>query len=178
MRTSVIAPVLAALAALLLVPPLIGAATGGGDGTQMRGLRFMVPNTPGGGYDITARTAAKSARGRRTQPQRRGVQPARRRRHRRPGPHWSTSSGNGKLAMSMGLGVVGAVHTNDSPATLADTTPIARLTEEPDDRRGRQGLARTGPSTTLLADWKENPGARPRRRRFLARRARTTSRRC
>src|SRR5690606_40180037 len=40
--------------------------------------------------------------------------------------------GNGKLAMSMGLGVVGAVRSNDAPRTLADTTPIARLTEEQD----------------------------------------------
>ena len=29
-------------------------------GTQLRGLRFLVPNAPGGGYDITARTAGNS----------------------------------------------------------------------------------------------------------------------
>lgn len=33
--------------------------------------------------------------------------------------------------MVMGLVMVGAVETNDSPATLADVTPIAELTEEP-----------------------------------------------
>lgn len=40
--------------------------------------------------------------------------------------------GNGKLAVSMGLGVVGAVRTNNSHETLADTTPIARISEETD----------------------------------------------
>lgn len=34
--------------------------------------------------------------------------------------------------MSMGLGVVGSVYTNDAPSSLQDTTPIARLTEEAD----------------------------------------------
>ena len=52
--------VLVAAAAVLLVPPAVGALTGGGDGTQLRGLRVLVPNSPGGGYDVTARTAAKA----------------------------------------------------------------------------------------------------------------------
>ena len=38
--------------------------------------------------------------------------------------------GNGALLMQMGLGVVGAVHTTRSPVDFADTTPIARLTED------------------------------------------------
>ena len=38
--------------------------------------------------------------------------------------------GNGKLAMQMGLGVVGAAYTQKSNATLNDTTPIAKLIEE------------------------------------------------
>ena len=41
-------------------------------------------------------------------------------------------SGNGKLLMQMGLGVVGAAYTNNSEATLQDTTPIAKLIEEPE----------------------------------------------
>jgi putative tricarboxylic transport membrane protein len=36
------------------------------------------------------------------------------------------------MVMSMGLGVVGSVHTNNSPSSLQDTTPIARLIQEPD----------------------------------------------
>ncbi|NUT95622.1 MAG: tripartite tricarboxylate transporter substrate binding protein, partial [Saccharothrix sp.] len=49
----------AALAAVVLVPPLL---TSGGDGggATLRGLRVLVPNSPGGGYDVTARTAAKA----------------------------------------------------------------------------------------------------------------------
>ena len=129
----------------------------------------MVPNTPGGGYDITARTAAKNAEDA-------GLN------HNvevfnLPGAGGTVGlsrlvneRGNGKLAMSMGLGVVGAVHTNHAPSTLADTTPIARLTEEPDI----VVVAKDSPYKTfgqLLADWKKNPGKIAGGRRLLARRA-------
>ena len=112
-------------------PPLLATGSGDDAGTQIPGLRFMVPNTPGGGYDITARTAAKNAEDA-------GLT------HNievfnLPGAGGTvglsrlvSEHGNGKLAMSMGLGVVGAVRSNDAPKTLADTTPIARLTEEQD----------------------------------------------
>lgn len=55
---------LALLGAALMVlvgPPLLSLGSGGDTGTQIPGLRLMVPNTPGGGYDITARTMAKNA---------------------------------------------------------------------------------------------------------------------
>jgi putative tricarboxylic transport membrane protein len=157
-----IAPVLtvaAALAALLLAPPLIGAATGGGDGEQIRGLRFLVPNSPGSGYDVTARTAATALEDS-------GIS----------GPvevfnlpgaggtvglgRTVTESGNDRLVMSMGLGVVGAVFTNGSPATLADVTPIARLTEETEV----VVVAKDSPFTSLadvIAAWKADPGGVP-----------------
>ncbi len=159
MRTSVIAPVLAALAALLLVPPLIGAATGGGDGTQLRGLRFLVPNAPGGGYDITARTAAKALEDSGAA----GAVEV----FNLPGAGGTVGlgrtvneSGNDRLVMSMGLGVVGSVYTNDSPATLADVTPIARLTQETEIVVvGKDSPYRD--LKTLLADWKAKPGAVP-----------------
>ncbi|SCF65470.1 tripartite tricarboxylate transporter substrate-binding protein [Streptomyces sp. MnatMP-M17] len=125
---------LALLGSALLVlvgPPLLSSGSGADTGTQIPGLRFMVPNTPGGGYDITARTMAKNAEdGELTHnievfnlPGAGGTVGL----TRLVGEH-----GNGKLAMSMGLGVVGAVHTNKTPKTLADTTPIARITEESD----------------------------------------------
>lgn len=60
----------------------------------------------------------------------------------------------------MGLGVVGAVHTNKSPSTLADTTPIARLTEEPDI----VVVSKNSPYRTiadLLAAWKKDPARVP-----------------
>lgn len=62
--------------------------------------------------------------------------------------------------MSMGLGVVGAVHTNHSPSTLADATPVARLVEEPDI----VVVAKNSKYKTfdqLLADWKKNPRSVP-----------------
>ena len=95
----------------------------------LSGLRFMVPNTAGSGYDTTARAAAKvmddiqvtksvevfnlaGAGG--TVGLSRTV----------------SEKGNGKLLMMMGLGVVGAQYTNKSEAKLDQTTPIAKLIEE------------------------------------------------
>lgn len=150
---------LVVLAALLLVPPAVGALTGGGDGTQLRGLRMLVPNAPGGGYDVTARSAAKAMEDA-------GIS----------GPvevfnlpgaggtvglgRTVNEAGNDRLVMSMGLGVVGSVYSNRSPATLADTTPIARLTEEteivvvPADSPFRD-------IDQLLAAWKRDPSGMP-----------------
>ncbi|MCM2390280.1 Bug family tripartite tricarboxylate transporter substrate binding protein [Streptomyces albipurpureus] len=149
---------LALLGAALLVfvgPPLLSAGDGSDTGTQIPGLRFMVPNTPGGGYDITARTAAKNAEDAGLThnievfnlPGAGGTVGL----ARLVGEH-----GNGKLAMSMGLGVVGAVHSNKSEKTLADTTPIARLTEEQDI----VVVSNDSPYKTiddLLKAWKANP---------------------
>ncbi|MFE6040369.1 Bug family tripartite tricarboxylate transporter substrate binding protein [Streptomyces sp. NPDC056452] len=148
-------------AALLVVagPPLLSTGSGSDTGTQIPGLRFMVPNTPGGGYDITARTAAKNAEDAGLThsievfnlPGAGGTVGV----TRLVGEH-----GNGKLAMSMGLGVVGAVHTNKSPKTLADTTPIARLTEEQDI----VVVAKDSPYRTidqLITAWKKDPGKIP-----------------
>jgi putative tricarboxylic transport membrane protein len=153
---------LALLGAAVLVlvgPPLLTTGSGSETGTQIPGLRFMVPNTPGGGYDITARTAAKNAEDA-------GLT------HNievfnLPGAGGTvglsrlvSEHGNGKLAMSMGLGVVGAVRSNDAPKTLGDTTPIARLTEEQDV----VVVAKDSPYKTiddLIGAWKENPGKLP-----------------
>jgi putative tricarboxylic transport membrane protein len=150
---------LALLGAAVLVlvgPPLVTTGSGGETGTQIPGLRFMVPNTPGGGYDITALKAAKNA-------QEAGLT------HdvevfNLPGADGTVGlarlvgeRGNGKLVMAMGLGVVGAVRSKDAPRTLADITPIARLTEE----QGVVVVAKDSPYRTVddLTDaWRENPG--------------------
>ncbi|GAA3142384.1 Bug family tripartite tricarboxylate transporter substrate binding protein [Streptomyces rectiviolaceus] len=153
---------LALLGAALLVlagPPLLSTGSGSETGTQIPGLRLMVPNTPGGGYDITARTAAKNAEDAGLThnievfnlPGAGGTVGL----SRLVGEH-----GNGKLAMSMGLGVVGAARSNDSAKTLADTTPIARLTEEPDV----VVVAKDSPYKNikqLVTAWKKNPGKLP-----------------
>ncbi|MFG2891746.1 Bug family tripartite tricarboxylate transporter substrate binding protein [Streptomyces sp. NPDC048248] len=153
---------LALLAAALLVllgPPLLTSGSGAETGTQIPGLKIMVPNTPGGGYDITARTAAKSIEDAELN---HNVEV-----YNLPGAGGTVGlsrlvneHGNGKLVMSMGLGVVGAVHTNHAPSTLGDTTPIARLTEEPDI----VVVAKDSKYKTfgqLLADWKKRPGKMP-----------------
>ncbi|GAB1512257.1 Bug family tripartite tricarboxylate transporter substrate binding protein [Actinophytocola sp. KF-1] len=150
---------LAALAAVLLIPPLISSGADDDAGGQVRGLRILVPNTPGGGYDITARTAAKS------------VEDAGLTRNvevfNLPGAGGTVGlgrlvneAGNDKLVMSMGLGVVGSVHTNHSPSSLQDTTPIAKLIEEPDI----VVVAKDSPYQDvqqLIDAWQADPGAVP-----------------
>jgi len=116
------------LFALLLSGVLLLAGCAAGD--QPTRLRIMVPNVAGGGYDVTARTAAAIA-------QRAGVvdQPiavfnvdgdggavALRR--------LLAERGNGELAMMMGLGVVGATVTSPGADQVTAATPIARLVEE------------------------------------------------
>ncbi|MFI8366677.1 Bug family tripartite tricarboxylate transporter substrate binding protein [Streptomyces sp. NPDC085466] len=152
----------ALLGAALLVlvgPPLLTPGSGSGTGTDIPGLRFMVPNTPGGGYDITARTAAKNAE----EAGLTGDIEV----FNLPGAGGTVGltrlvgeRGDGRVAMSMGLGVVGAVHTNKTPRTLADTTPIARLTEEQDI----VVVSKDSPYRTiqeLLAAWRKEPGKLP-----------------
>jgi len=158
-RWSAVLAIVAAAAAVLLVPPAVGALTGGGDGTQLRGLRMLVPNTPGGGYDVTARTAAKAMEDAKLT----GSVEV----FNLPGAGGTVGlgrtvneSGNDRLVMSMGLGVVGSVYTNSSPATLADTTPVARLTQETEIVVvGKDSPYRT--LDQLLRDWKANPGGVP-----------------
>ncbi len=114
--------------------PAGGGGSGGGSGgapEPVTGLRFMVPNTPGSGYDLTARTATKAMEDAGLA---RNVEV-----FNVPGAGGTVGlqrivneQGNGKLIMQMGLGVVGAAYTNNSDATLQDTTPIAKLIEEPE----------------------------------------------
>ncbi|GHE92072.1 C4-dicarboxylate ABC transporter substrate-binding protein [Amycolatopsis deserti] len=150
--------VLGAAVALLLVPPLVSAG-GEETGPQIRGLRMMVPNSPGGGYDITARTAVKA------------IEDAGLNGNievfNLPGAGGTVGlgrlvneRGNGKLAMSMGLGVVGSTYTNKSPSSLQDTTAIAKLTEEADI----VVVSKDSPYQTiqeLVEAWKADPGSVP-----------------
>ena len=121
----------------------------------LTGLRFMVPNTPGSGYDTTARAAAQvmdevgatenievfnlAGAG--------GTVGLSR---------TASEKGNGKLLMMMGLGVVGAQYTNESASKLDQTTPIAKLFEE----SGAIVVAKESPYKTigeLVEAWKANP---------------------
>ncbi|MEV2189469.1 tripartite tricarboxylate transporter substrate binding protein [Streptomyces phaeochromogenes] len=159
MRLRTLLALFGAAVLVLVGPPLLTAGSDSATGTQIPGLRFMVPNTPGGGYDITARTAAKNAEDAELT---HNIEV-----FNLPGAGGTvglsrlvSEHGNGKLAMSMGLGVVGAVRSNDAPKTLADTTPIARLTEEQDV----VVVGKDSPYKTIdqLVDaWKKNPGKLP-----------------
>ena len=121
--------------------------TRGEDPSGLHRLRMMVPNSPGGGYDLTARTAVKimeddditgrvevfnviGAGG--------TVAMAR----------LMNEKGNGDLMMTMGLGVVGATYTNGSKARASDATggcsarPTCRSSTRA--RAGRAGSRRSG----------------------------------
>lgn len=131
----------------------------GGGGDKLTGVRIMVPNSPGGGYDITARTSAKAMEDADIA---RSVEV-----FNLPGAGGTVGlgrlvgeNGNGKLVMQMGLGVVGSVYTNKSPSTLTDTTPIARLIEEPDIIVVSKNSKYTSIGQ-LITEWKANPGAVP-----------------
>ena len=128
-----------------------------GSAAPATGLQFMVPNSPGGGYDTTARAAAKVM-------EKEGITDTVEV-FNLPGAGGTVGlqrlvneKGNGKLAMQMGLGVVGAAYTQKSEASLADTTPIAKLIEE----AGAIVVPKDSPYqdiNELVEAWKADPKA-------------------
>jgi putative tricarboxylic transport membrane protein len=133
-----------------------GGSGGGGGGGQVTGLEILVGTAPGGGFDQTARVAAKAMEDAKLA---RNVQV-----QNLAGAGGTialqklvNSKGNGDLIQQMGLGVVGSVYTNKSEATLEQTTPLARLTEEPEI----VVVSKDSPYQSfdqLLAAWKADPG--------------------
>ncbi|OMH24670.1 C4-dicarboxylate ABC transporter substrate-binding protein [Tersicoccus phoenicis] len=131
-------------------------ATGSGNAGSATDLRIMVPNTAGGGYDTTARVAAKvmaSEKVTQKQPEVYNLAGA-------GGTvglaRLVNEKGNADLSMLMGLGVVGASYTNKSQAKLTDTTPLAKLIEEP----GAIMVPKNSPYKTiddLVKAWKADP---------------------
>ncbi|MCA4134509.1 tripartite tricarboxylate transporter substrate binding protein [Arthrobacter sp. M4] len=135
-----------------------GSASGSAAATNagpVTGLRIMVPNTPGGGYDTTARVAAKVMEETKVAT---GVEV-----FNLAGAGGTVGlartvneKGNKDLTMLMGLGVVGASYTNKSEAKLTATTPLARLIEEP----GAIMVHKDSPYKSIndLVDaWKKDP---------------------
>ncbi|WP_374195804.1 Bug family tripartite tricarboxylate transporter substrate binding protein [Streptomyces sp. ISL-24] len=162
MRTRRAALVGALAAASMLAVSACGATAdkeesgnGSGSGKPVTGLRLMVPNTPGSGYDLTARTVSQVMQDTKVAS---GVQV-----FNLPGASGTVGlqrlvneKGNGKMAMQMGLGVVGASYTSKSKATLTDTTPIAKLIEE----AGAIVVPKDSPYKTmddLVTAWKKDP---------------------
>ena len=145
------------LAALLLA--VCVALAGCAADRPVTGLRMMVPNNPGSGFDVTARSAALAMEDAGLA---RNVEV-----FNLPGAFGTVGlqrlvdeRGNGALLMQMGLGVVGAVHTTRSPVSFADTTPIARLTEDAE----AVVVAADSPHRSLgelVAAWRADPGRVP-----------------
>ena len=113
----------------LVAVALLLAGCGGGP-APVEDLRVMVPNTVGGGYDVTGRTAARVLEETGLAP---GVEV-----FQLPGAGGAVGlarlageAGNGDLLMSMGLGLLAASRASDVTTTVADVTPVARLIEEP-----------------------------------------------
>ncbi|MBJ8343310.1 tripartite tricarboxylate transporter substrate binding protein [Antrihabitans sp. YC2-6] len=145
--------VLVVLAALVVA----GCGVTRGEDNGLHRLRMMVPNSPGGGYDLTARTAVKimednditgrvqvfnvlGAGG--------TVAMAR----------LMNEEGNDDLMMMMGLGVVGAVYTNGSSARVSDATALAKVVEE------QEGILVPADSpfrtvNDFVEAWKANPAS-------------------
>ena len=109
-----------------------GSASSGGGAAEegpITGLRVMVPNSPGSGYDTTAREWAQVMEDEWLAD---GVEV-----FNLEGAGGTVGlqrlvneEGNADMLMQMGLGVVGAQYSNQSEATLDQTTPVAKLIEE------------------------------------------------
>jgi putative tricarboxylic transport membrane protein len=106
-----------------------GSASGGGGSGPIEGLRFMVPNSAGSGYDTTARAVAAVMEDEEIAT---GIEV-----FNLEGAGGTVGlqrlvneEGNADMLMQMGLGVVGAQFSNQSEATLDQTTPVAKLIEE------------------------------------------------
>ncbi|HKT56941.1 MAG TPA: tripartite tricarboxylate transporter substrate-binding protein [Microbacterium sp.] len=135
---------------------LAGCALLAGDRGQVRPMTVMIPNAQGGGYDITARTMTNVM-------ERAGITG-----HidvfNVVGDNETVAmarlmkeSGNDRLLMMMGLGMVGACYSSGSAYAPTDATPIAELTEQPEivvvpaDSPYRS-------ITQLISAWRRNPG--------------------
>jgi putative tricarboxylic transport membrane protein len=150
-----LAKALALALAAVLVLSACGVTRGDDESRGLHRLRMMVPNSPGGGYDLTARTAVKimeddditgrievfnviGAGG--------TVAMAR----------LMNERGNDDLMMTMGLGVVGATYTNGSNIKASDATALAKLIEDP----GAIFVPADSPFQTVqdfVAAWKADP---------------------
>lgn len=150
--------VVAVLAALALAVAAAGCGvTRGSDDPSNRRLRMMIPNSPGGGYDLTGRAAVQALEDNQLTGRfeitnvlgASGTVAMQR---------LANEEGADDLVMTMGLGVVGAVYTNESDAVVSDMTPIARLVEE------QEGILVPADSPfetvdDLVEAWKADPGS-------------------
>lgn len=157
--TSISAVLAVALTATACGVSADGNASGGSSDGPVKGLRILVPNSPGSGYDTTARAAAKAMQDARLTDTVEvfntagaggtvGLQ------------RLVNEKGKDDILMQMGLGVVGAVFTNKSKATLNDTVPIAKMIAEAEAIVVPKGSPYTS-LDQLVAAWKADPGKVP-----------------
>ena len=136
-----------------------GSASGEAESGPIQGLRVLVPNSAGSGYDTTAREWAQVLE---DEGLAEGVEV-----FNLEGAGGTVGlqrlvneEGNAEMLMQMGLGVVGAQYSNQSEATLDQTTPIAKLIEE------AEAIVVPGDSEfqtldDLVQAWSEDPGNLP-----------------
>jgi putative tricarboxylic transport membrane protein len=136
-----------------------GSASGEAEEGPITGLRVMVPNSPGSGYDVTARAWVQVLEDEGLAESTEvfnlegaggtvGLQ------------RLVNEEGNAEILMQMGLGVVGAQFSNQSEATLDQTTPIVKLIEE------AEAIVVPGDSPfqsldDLVTAWTADPGGTP-----------------
>jgi putative tricarboxylic transport membrane protein len=136
-----------------------GSASDSAEEGPMSGLRVLVPNSPGSGYDTTARAWAQVL-------EEEGLAEAIEVFNLEGAggtvglQRLVNEKGNAELLMQMGLGIVGAQYSNQSEATLEQTTPIAKLIDEAE--------AIVVPASSpfqsmgdLVDAWKADPGNTP-----------------
>ncbi len=132
-----------------------GVTRGSDDETRPR-LQMLIPNSPGGGYDLTARTGTRimeeteiTGRFEVTNVIGASGTVAMQR--------LLNEEGAEDVMMMMGLGVVGATYTFDSEARAGDATPLALMVEE------QEGVLVPGDSEfetidDLVEAWEADPG--------------------
>jgi putative tricarboxylic transport membrane protein len=144
-------------AAALTLTAACGGGSSSGSSSEQLSLQIIAPAAVGGGWDSTSRKAQavlekeKLVKGAEVV----NVEGA--------GGTIGLSrlagmNGKGGTLMTMGLVMVGAIETNKSAATLADVTPIVRLTSEQE----AVVVPTDSPFKTLAdlaAAWKQDPGA-------------------
>lgn len=137
------------------VAGLLAGCTGGSRGDI---LTILAPAAPGGGWDQTARTMQQAMQESGAAGAVRVVNVAGAGGTIGLAQLVDADRGNDRVLMVTGLIMVGAVLTNDSPVTLAETTPIARLTGEYEVLV----VPSASPYRSLdefVTAWKANPGA-------------------
>ncbi|MDF1705893.1 MAG: tripartite tricarboxylate transporter substrate-binding protein [Aeromicrobium sp.] len=146
-----------ALAAVLVATVSACGVTRDGTDPENRRLRMMIPNSPGGGYDLTGRSAAQVM-------EQDGLT-GRFEINNVIGASGTVAmqrllneKGSDDVMLLMGLGVVGAVFTNRSDATVDRATPVAGLVAE------AEGILVPADSPfqsvdDLVAAWTADPGS-------------------